>query len=183
MVPSPPEGEHFEFAEHGGVLVLTVRSVPNWWHMLPASALMLGFMVCMFKWLAQPAGLPWPFLGIAAAIGVIGGAAFLWVLLDSIVGYESLQIDSETIRVIQRTLLPMRWQSLCRRDAHDLRVLQESPNVGSLRLSCYSKEFGRIGLTYRGTTVRFGTPLNDEEAIAVCGFLLAKCPDLGARDE
>lgn len=180
---APPEGEHFWFEDDGQRLVLHVRSVPDYSTMIaPAAFLVCGIAfaaACINSRAWQSPGMLVLLACLSAAIAA-GAGVFI---LPQLLGVEVVTITRDEISTENRLAMRVRRARYQRKDCSKLRWRYRDRELGPFRVTMHSPRYGRLAFQCEGREVRFAAPLSDDEAVAACEFLRARCPDLGPRGD
>jgi hypothetical protein len=178
----PPEGEHFAIEEDAERLRLVIRSKPAW-------GMTLLLIVCAVAWTVIPIGYvaasapgtSWLITALLAVLPALFAFASVTMVLDNLFGREALVVSGEHIIIETRALVVWRRGKLARTECCNLRVLPRRHESNDRPMLYNGSEYGRIGFDTASGMVRLGAQLSDEDAAAICAFLLERCPDLGPR--
>lgn len=179
-VDAPPEGEHFEFDDDGQRLRLVIQSRRYRSTMLVAAGMAIFTLTFTFIFVVTQA-VPFAFQLFTVGFAALMTFAAVMAFFEYWIGYELLMVTSDRVRLEVRILVPWGRRDIARKSCHNLRVLPSPPSEAAHELLSRSRAAGRVGFESDLATIRFGAQLTDDEAAAICGFLLARCPDLGPR--
>lgn len=181
----PPEGEHFWFEDDGGQLHL--KLTPRRSYVAPAFFAFgtAFFVVPVVHFIRTPGLVPVPVTVMAVLFALLLGFSFVVSTLESVLGYESLMISPDRVRLELRIIFPWRRLEFSRGECRNLRVLAQKGDDAENQMAylCNSRTHGRVGFDTERKTIRLGAQLSEEEAAAIVAFLLSRCPDLGPRGD
>jgi hypothetical protein len=132
-----------------------------------------------------PGLVPVPVTIFAGLFVLLLGFSFVASTLEQALGYETLTIAPDRVRLQLRIIFPWRRLEFTRGECRNLRVLAQKGDDAENKTAFLtnSSTHGRIGFDLDRKTVRLGSQLSDDEAEAIVAFLLSRCPDLGTRGD
>lgn len=183
--PVPPEADHFWFEDDGAQLHLKLTPKRSF---VAPGVFAFGtafFLVPTVHFIRTPGLVPMPVAIFAGLFALLLGFSFVASMLEQALGYETLTIAPDRVRLQLRIIFPWRRLEFSRGECRNLRVLAQKGDNAENKTAFLtnSSTHGRIGFDLDRKTVRLGSQLSDDEAEAIVAFLLSRSPDLGRRAE